>query len=196
MCATPMLVMIATSGCASCARRSDFARMIHPDFPDPDFILGSRLENCTRQANVIIEIAFRLCDPETPGQNRGREILRACLAIATGDRDDLQTQRAAVVGGDLLIGQQRVRHAQKREIGRSLAAPFRLHDRTNGTVHEGIVDELVAVKVLSRQRDEQVAGPGRARVRTEMIDRHFSPAVLSLGSGKLRDLVDWKRVHD
>ena len=38
MCATPMFVMMATSGAASFAKRRNLAGMVHADLPDSDFI--------------------------------------------------------------------------------------------------------------------------------------------------------------
>ena len=50
-----MFVMMATSGAASCAKAAIFARMIHPDFPDSDFILRCRRQHRLRKTDVIVE---------------------------------------------------------------------------------------------------------------------------------------------
>ena len=63
--------------------------MIHPDFPNGHFVLGSRFQNRARQANMIIEITFRLSDAKFPRENRRDEIFRARLAVASRDGEHL-----------------------------------------------------------------------------------------------------------
>ena len=61
----------------------DLARMIHAQFPDRDFVLGIALQNRARQADVIVEIAFRFRDAKTsrrapPRQNLSCSSCRCC----------------------------------------------------------------------------------------------------------------------
>ena len=37
---------------------------------------------------MIVEITLRFCSAETTAENRGREIFRACLAVASGNSND------------------------------------------------------------------------------------------------------------
>ncbi len=66
----------------------DLARVIHPQFPDRDFVLGVALQNRARQADVIVEIAFRFRDVKTSPECCRDKIFRARLAVAAGDGDD------------------------------------------------------------------------------------------------------------
>ena len=40
----------------------DFARMVHPNFPDRDFIPRCGFQNCAWQSDVIVEVALRFRD--------------------------------------------------------------------------------------------------------------------------------------
>ena len=73
-------------GSGNAGQGRDFAGMIHANFPNSHFILGSRFQNGTRQTNVIVEIAFRLGDAKVSRQNRRGEIFRARLPVASSDR--------------------------------------------------------------------------------------------------------------
>ncbi len=118
-----MFVMIAASGAAIFAERCDFAGMIHPDFPNGDFILGSRFQNRAWQAYVIVEIAFGFGDPKSSREHRRGEIFRARFAVASGDREDFQRERLPVIGCERLVGLQRIGRAKKREIVRQHCPP-------------------------------------------------------------------------
>ena len=75
MCATPMFVMMADVRRGDLRERRDLARMIHPDLPDGDFVLGRCLQHRPRQADVIVEIAFRFRDAKTPRRAPPRQNL-------------------------------------------------------------------------------------------------------------------------
>ena len=88
MWATPMLVTMATSGCASCASGAISPGWFMPDFPDGDFVVLARLQHRARETDMVVEVAFRFGDPETAAENGGGEIFRARFAVASGDGDD------------------------------------------------------------------------------------------------------------
>ena len=71
-------------------KRRDFAGMIHPDFPDRDFVLAARFEHGAREADVIVEIAFGFGDAIAAREDGGGEILCAGFAVAPGNGDDFQ----------------------------------------------------------------------------------------------------------
>ncbi len=103
MCAMPMFVMIADVRRGERGERRDLAGMIHAHLEDADLIAAPRARSIVSgSADVVVEIALRLRDLEMLAEHRGGEILRARLAVAAGEADDLQRQAAAVVRGELL----------------------------------------------------------------------------------------------
>ena len=86
--AMPMLVMIATSGCARRASGAISPGWFMPISQTPISSRCRRLEYRLRQSDVIVEIALRFCDAKAVCQNRRGEILRACFAVAAGDGDN------------------------------------------------------------------------------------------------------------
>ena len=59
---------------------------------------------------MIVEISFCFCDVKTAGENCRCKIFRACLAIASSNRDYLKRQRVPVVGSELLVRLQGIFH--------------------------------------------------------------------------------------
>ena len=66
ICATPTFVMTATSGAANAASGAISPGMVHPDFPNGNFIFGCCLKHRARQADMIVEIPFRFRDAKSP----------------------------------------------------------------------------------------------------------------------------------
>ena len=52
---------------------------------------------------MIVEISLCFCYLKTAGENGRGKIFRACLAIASSNRDYLKRQRLPVVGSELLV---------------------------------------------------------------------------------------------
>ena len=65
-------------------QRRNFARVIHSNFPDCDFVPRRGFQNCSRQADVIIKISLCLRDLKPASENRRGEILRTRFAVASG----------------------------------------------------------------------------------------------------------------
>ena len=103
--------------------------MIHADFPNSDFVLRRRLQNCSREANMIIEIAFCFRDSKTASQDRRGKIFRACFAVASRNRDYLERQRFSIVASELLVRVQSIFRSNEREVLWNLPIPVRLYDR-------------------------------------------------------------------
>ena len=166
----------------------DLARMIHPDFPDGDFVFRVCRQHGAGQADVIVEIAFRLGDAKLPRQGRRHKILGAGLAVAAGDRDHFQRQGRAVVRGQRLITDQGVGDADQGEAGRRRALPILLDHGPGRAALDRLLDKLVAVEVVAAQRDEQIARLKRARVRADPRDRCLRIPGGERSAGKFRDL--------
>ena len=168
MCATPIFVMMRSIGRGNFRQRRNFAGMIHSDFPDRDFIPRCGLQNCSRQADVIVEISFRFRDSKSAGEHRCSKIFRARLAVASGDRDHLQRERFSVIGREILVRLQRVACANKREILRNFPVPIRVNDRASRTACCDGFDEIVSIEIFTAQRDEQFAGLNRSRIGADL----------------------------
>ena len=67
----------------------NFTRMVHADLPHTDLVCGGGLQNCSRQADMIIEVSFRFRDSKTVGQHCCCKVLCAGLAVASSDRNHL-----------------------------------------------------------------------------------------------------------
>ena len=63
--------------------------MIHPDLPYRHFVATRGLQNRSRQAHMIVEIAFCFRDLETASEHRCRKVFGARLAIASCNGNDL-----------------------------------------------------------------------------------------------------------
>ena len=65
-----------------------------------------------RHADAIVQVPFRLQHRPPLGQHAGHHLLGGRLAVAAGDRHERDVEAAAMTGGELLEGDQGVRHAQ------------------------------------------------------------------------------------
>jgi hypothetical protein len=65
-------------------QRRNFARVIHSDFPNRDFVPRRGLQNCSRQADMIIKISLCFRDSKPASENRRGEILRTGFAVTSG----------------------------------------------------------------------------------------------------------------
>src|SRR5262249_49074851 len=137
-----------------------------------DFIAGTCLEDGSRQTNVIVKIALCLGDAKMAPEDGGGKIFRARLAVASGDRDDLQSQRSAIVGSQLLVGDERIVNAKQAGPRWHLAAPFCFHHCSDRAAPERLFNELMAIKVITAQGDEEIARSRRARIGADGTDNH------------------------
>ena len=148
--------------------------MIHPHFPNGYFILESGLQNGAWQANMIVEIAFGFRDAKFSREDRRGEILRARLAVASGDREYLQPKQTPVICSNLLIRLQRIDRSDERKIFWNMPVPVAIHERTRGARFGGGFDEIVCIEIFPVQRHEQFTALNRARIGADFIDHHSS----------------------
>ncbi len=94
------------------------------------------------------------------------------------------------MGGNLLIGNERVRDPEDREIRRQFSGPFRFHDRAGGAALHRLGDKFVTVEIIAAQGHEEIARLDRSRVGTQVGDEAIAVALLESGSGELRHLVN------
>src|SRR4029450_7253231 len=128
--------------------------MVHPDFPDSDFIARSRFQDCSRKTNVIVKVPFCFCDLKTAGKDRRGKIFRTCLAVATSYRDDFERKRPPVVGGKLLVRLQSIFRANERESLWKFTLPIELYNRPGRARFCDGFDEIVPVEVFAAQSDK------------------------------------------
>ena len=136
-------------------QRRDFAGMIHPDFPDRDFVVGRRFQNSAGQSNMVIEVALCFGDAKFPTEDRGRKILCACLSIAAGDGENFDRKRSPIIGGQILIGEQSVLRANDRERGWNFSVPLKIDNRSGRPGLSGRFHEFVAVEIFTSQGNEK-----------------------------------------
>ena len=119
---------------------------------------------------MIVEVPFGLGDPKSSREHRRGEILRAGLAIASGDREDFQRERPPVIGCQRLVGLQRIGRPEKYEIVRNIARPVEINERACSASFCTGFDKIVAFKIFAAQCDEQFARLNRAGIGADLID--------------------------
>jgi hypothetical protein len=132
----------------------NFARMIHADLPNGDFMVRSRFQDGSRKTNVIVKVPFCFCDPKTAGKNGRSEIFRTGFAVASSYRNDFERQGPPVVGGKLLIGLQSIFRANEREGVWKFSLPIGLHDRPSRTGFCDGFNEIVPVEIFAAQSNK------------------------------------------
>ena len=95
----------------------------------------------------------------------------------------------AILPSDLLVGDEGIGHAQKRKIGRWLAAPFLFHDRAGSATLFRLLDKFVPVEIVTAQGHKKIARLQSARIRAETVHQTAPLRVLQDSPGKLRDLI-------
>jgi hypothetical protein len=94
------------------------------------------------------------------------------------------------VGGDFLIGEKRVRHAEEREFPWRLAAPLFVYHRADRAAPRRLLDEKVPVKPLTAQGDKKFSRSHGARIGIQIADDFLARPILPNDSRKARDLID------
>ncbi len=153
-----MLVMMRRIRRGDSRERGDFTGMIHADLPNSDFILRRRLQNGARKADVIVEVALSFGDAKFSTEDRSGKILRARLAVASGDRQDFERKRFPVVRGQVLIG---LPECLLTRITVNLSGTFpvqvTIDNRAGGAGFDGVFNEFVSIEIFAAQGDEQFA---------------------------------------
>ena len=173
----------------------DLAGVIHSQLPNCDFVSRSRLEHRPRQPDVIVEIAFGFRDTKTTRECGRDKILGAGLAVAAGDRDDPQREGSPIAGCDLLVADERVGYANKREIIRHLSAPALFDEGAGRAACRRFFDETVAIEILAPDGNEKIARLDRPRVGADASDLPVGFTLHKFAAGVAGDLGKWERVH-
>ena len=150
----------ADIGDNGCIRRGDLrqrrnlARMVHADFPDPNFVVRSRFQHRAGQPDVIIKVAFRFRDAEFSRQHRRDKVFGACLAVAARNRKHFERKRFSITRGEVLIGHQRVEDADQGKTVRDFAIPMKINNCANRASLGNGFDKFVAIEIFPAQRNE------------------------------------------
>src|SRR5205085_10252715 len=101
---------------------------------------------------------------------------------------NLNGQRFAVIRGEILIGEQRVRCAHDDEAFLSFSIPSRMDNGTSRAGFYHVPGKFVTVKILTAQSDEELAFFTCSRIGVDSFNRSVALALLQLGSGEVRNL--------
>ena len=180
-CTSATIVHTRTSGSAMPDQQADLARVVHPEFDHRDLGPVAKLEQRQRQADVVVEVAVVAEHPVAGRPSSvGRDFLRRRLARAAGDghhrarptRDGRMRARRCRARGRVV----HLHHGDGRVERRR--APARRRDTTTpgrARLRGPLRTKRVAVEALADDRDEEVAGPQRARVDREPVESPPSP---------------------
>src|SRR4029077_12659240 len=127
-------------------------------------------QNCAWQTYVIVEVSLGLGDPKSSCEHRRSEILCTGLAIAAGDCEDFQAERSPVIGCQRLVCLQRISRPEKNEIVRNIARPVAINQRACGASFCTGFDEIMTVKIIAAQCDEQFTPLNRAGIGVRFVD--------------------------
>jgi hypothetical protein len=142
------------------------AGVVDTHFDHGRLMVCSQSKQRLGDTNAVIEIALGFEDASAFGQDDGHHVLGGRFPIAASHGNDRDVKAAAVMGGQLLKSDERIRHEQQ-EWGLLKG----LHPRPPGDdcadcpLLEGGMYEGMAVVTLSRKRDKEIAGKNVARVR-------------------------------
>src|SRR6266851_607597 len=124
---------------------------------------------------MIVEIAFSLGDSKFSRQDGCCEIFGAGFAVASGDRENFDQERASIIRSEVLKGAQSIFCSDNREFVRQFRVigsvryadraprrgvrtfPAEIDNRAEGTRFCGGFNELVAVEILTAQGDKELA---------------------------------------
>ena len=140
--------------------------MVRAHLDDGEAVLRVQAEQRQRHADVIVEIAFRDQAKAAHRQDGADHFLGGCLAVAAGHRDDRTREGAAPRAGACAQSAERVRDDNLRERDRKLS----LDEERRRASGRSRRRELVPIRLLALQRDEQRGGGQRARVDRDGID--------------------------
>ncbi len=144
----------------------DLAQVVHTHFDHGEAMLGAKLQQCQRHADVVIKVAG--CGKHAAfagglAQDRGKHLLDRGLAVASGNRDQRHCKACAPVGRKLAQRNTRISHHQQPGAGSGVPGNVAHHccDRAGGECLRG---ERLAVETFATNADEQIAGTNVAAI--------------------------------
>ncbi len=147
--------------------RADFTRMVHANFHHGPFMAGIEGKQGERDSDVVVEIAAGGEDLVAGPQDRCDHFFGAGFPGAAGNGNDTDGHDPAICGGQALEGGQRIFTRNPTALK---AVRHTCGEHGDGTLGDGVVDELMAVEVLPGEGDEQVAWPEIAGIRADACD--------------------------
>ena len=143
--------------------RRDLSRMVHPHFAHRDFVVRLCRQHGERQADVIVQIAYRRVHFPTLAEHGARKVFGGSLAIAAREADHNAAPVAPVIARETLEAVECVVGADDRHILRpAVAAVHHQRARAGG---DGLRQKVVRIKAVTFERNEERARRNIARVR-------------------------------
>ncbi len=124
-----------------------------------------------REAELVVQVALGLETGTHHGQDRGAHLLRGGLAVAAGNRDHRSREGAAVTGGQAPQRSGGVIDRHDRAVRGNLWK-LRLvpHEQSPCARVHSLLQELVGIKALSPNRDEEIAFTEAASVDGHAVE--------------------------
>ena len=176
------------------AKAGEFARVIRPRFDHCAFIFRRQAEDGLRHADVVVEIRLRAQYAVLRSQDAGDHVFRRCLSVAPPDRQDGDGEPVPVDAGQPAERRRAIVHDDKRESFPRIGGERRVDDGRDGPAGRGGGNVPVAVEAVAAERDKELAGAERPRVRgdsREVPGRNCSP-VPDLAMGNLQHIASGK----
>ena len=139
-----------------------------------DFFLSANVEEGQGQPDLVVEVAGTAIGPVSTTEDGRDDFLGRSLADAASDPDHAQITTTPDGRRQLLERRDGVIDDQQGERGRARLSirPVAGDDRGDGTGLPGLADELVAIKRLTSNGNEDVTGPDPTAVP---LDRRDAP---------------------
>jgi hypothetical protein len=163
----------ADLGPADRGQLADLPADVHAHLEDGGLVIRTETKHGQRQADLVVLVALVLERDQLRGEDGRDRLLRRGLRDRARHADDERVEATAPRRRDGVEPAQRVRDLDDRGVDAVEGDAVRRvgHDRGRRAVRQRRADERVAVRVLARQRDEQVARDDLPRVDRAAEDR-------------------------
>jgi len=167
----------------------DLPRGVRPQLQDSRHVAGPQAEQRQRQTDEIVEVAFRFQNVSPPSHDGGDHLLGCGLAGAAGNGDDRGGEAPPPPGGQITQCPQGIADDDHGELAGETLRPT-VDEGSGGPLPPGLRQVVVAVEMLPRQGDEQVAFPTLSGVRAYPPENYFprSGSGQKLAAGGRQDL--------
>ena len=128
------------------------AEMVHAHLSDHDFGVVRHAHERQRQTDLVVQVALGLLRAELLRQHSVEQLLGGGLADRAGNADDRTAAQRAVAARQI---EQRLRGVLDVQRGNGVFLAFAVAHHRRRAVFDGLADELMCVKALTLDRQEQ-----------------------------------------
>ena len=146
----------AVGGLGNGQQRFEVFRMAGAHLNDGDLGILPYLEDTQRNADIVVQIAFRSHHAVFGRQDAADELLGGGFSVGTGKADYGNGELLPVVSAQCLQGGQGVRHLDEARI---ISLHRVAHNGITGPLFQGLQGKGVAVKILPFQGHEKLVFP-------------------------------------